>query len=104
MARVSNRLTTATVKAASPGKYSDGSGLWLHKRPDGGGQWFLRVSIHGRRREMGLGSIDEVSLKEARQAAERHRSLVRQGMTRSGSGNASAARRSAICIVYATLR
>ena len=80
MVRTVNRLTAATVKVALPGKYSDGDGLWLHKRSDGGGQWFLRVSIHGRRREMGLGSIDAVTLKEARAIAERQRSLVRQGV------------------------
>lgn len=77
--RLLNRLTAAEVKAAPPGKYADGGGLWLHKRDDGGGQWFLRVSIHGRRREMGLGSFSDVSLKEARQAAEHWRSLARQG-------------------------
>lgn len=80
MAQTVNRLTFTAVKATSPGKYNDGEGLWLHKRPDGGGQWFLRVSIHGRRREMGLGSIAEVSLKETRESADSARTLVRQGV------------------------
>ncbi len=62
--RALNKLTAAKVKNAAPGKYSDGGGLWLHKRPDGGAQWFLRVNIHGRRREMGLGGLLHVSLKE----------------------------------------
>ncbi len=60
-----NKLTAASVKAAPPGKHSDGDGLWLFKRPDGGAQWILRVHVHGRRREMGLGPFPEVSLKEA---------------------------------------
>ncbi|KAB2883688.1 MAG: DUF4102 domain-containing protein [Albidovulum sp.] len=80
MARTLNRLTASQVKAADPGKYADGGGLWLHKRDDGGGQWFLRVTVHGRRREMGLGSVSEVSLKEAREAADKQRALVRQGV------------------------
>nr|WP_210340037.1 site-specific integrase [Brucella melitensis] len=63
-----------------PGKHNDGAGLWLHKRPDGGGQWILRVTIHGRRREMGLGSALEVSLKEAREAAEKWRAMVRSNI------------------------
>ncbi|WP_425471376.1 tyrosine-type recombinase/integrase [Thalassobius vesicularis] len=67
------------MKALPPGKFNDGGGLWLHKRTDGGGQWFLRVQIHGRRREMGLGSLSEVSLKEARDSAERWRAVVREG-------------------------
>ncbi len=79
MVRTLNRLNASTVKASGPGKYADGGGLWLHKRRDGGGQWFLRVSVHGRRREMGLGSIQSVSLKEARQSADHWRSVVRAG-------------------------
>ena len=79
MARALNKLTAVAVKAAAPGKYSDGGGLWLHKREDGGGQWVLRVTVHGRRREMGLGSASAVSLKEARESAERWRGSVRDG-------------------------
>lgn len=74
-----NKLTSVKTKSAGPGKYSDGGGLWLHKRKDGGGQWFLRVTVHGRRREMGLGSLSAVSLKEAREAAEQWRVVARAG-------------------------
>jgi len=77
LTRALNKLTAATVKAASPGKYSDGGGLWLHKRTDGGAQWVLRVTIHGRRREMGLGGFPDISLKAAREAAEKSRGLAR---------------------------
>ncbi|WP_298910110.1 site-specific integrase [uncultured Aliiroseovarius sp.] len=76
---VLNKLTALKVKTASPGKYNDGGGLWLHKRADGGGQWFLRIQIHGRRREMGLGSLSEVGLKEARENAEHWRQIARKG-------------------------
>lgn len=74
-----NRLSAAKVKNAPPGSYCDGGGLWLIKRKDGGAQWVLRVTIHGRRREMGLGNCQSVSLKEAREAAERWRAVVRDG-------------------------
>lgn len=77
--RATNRLTALQVKTAPKGKYNDGNGLWLHKRADGGGQWFLRVTVHGRRREMGLGSASEVSLREARESATKWREAVRQG-------------------------
>ena len=79
MNRSTNRLSAVTVKTATAGKYADGGGLWFHKRPDGGGQWVLRITIHGRRREMGLGSASEVSLKEARISAEHWRSVLRNG-------------------------
>jgi len=75
-----NRLAAATIKAQPPGKYADGRGLWLHKREDGGAQWVLRVTVHGRRREMGLGRYPDVTLKEARAAAEKWRGLVRDGL------------------------
>lgn len=79
MNRSINRLSAVKIKTANTGKYADGGGLWLHKRPDGGGQWVLRITVHGRRREMGLGSASEVSLKEARASAEHWRSVLRDG-------------------------
>lgn len=77
--RAHNRLSAAKVKAAPPGEYCDGRGLWLRKRPDGGAQWVLRVTIHGRRREMGLGGLSDVSLAAAREAAERWRAVAASG-------------------------
>jgi len=74
-----HKLSVFQIKTLGPGKYSDGGGLWFQRRKDGGAQWFLRVQIHGRRREMGLGSVPEVSLKEARHEAERWRAVVRKG-------------------------
>ena len=74
-----NVLSAAKVKNAGPGRYCDGGGLWLYKRQDGGAQWVLRVTVHGRRREMGLGNLQSVSLKKAREAAERWRAVVRDG-------------------------
>ena len=80
MTRALNKLSAITARAALPGKYSDGGGLWLIKRDDGGAQWVLRVHVHGRRREMGLGAFPEVSLKEARGSAEQWRGMVRKGL------------------------
>lgn len=73
-----NKLTAIEVRNAKPGKHSDGGGLWLVKRDGGGGQWVLRVTVHGRRREMGLGSLTTVTLKEAREAAARWTALAKQ--------------------------
>ena len=66
-------------KVSAPGKHADGGGLWLHKREDGSAQWFVRVSIHGRRREMGLGGFPAVSLAHARERAKAAQALVRDG-------------------------
>lgn len=74
-----NKLSAVKVATAEPGKYSDGGGLWLHKREDGGAQWILRVTVYGRRREMGLGSLADVSLKAARAQADKWRAVARDG-------------------------
>ncbi|WP_299872688.1 site-specific integrase [uncultured Sulfitobacter sp.] len=79
MTRALNKLSAQTVKAAPAGKHSDGGGLWIFKNDEGGGKWVLRVHIHGRRREMGLGAFPVVSLKEAREEADKWRAVVRQG-------------------------
>ncbi len=79
MALPRHKLTNSELKAKTPGKYSDGGGLWFHKRPDGGAQWFLRYTIFGRRHEMGLGSFPSVTLKAARQEAEKWQAVVREG-------------------------
>ena len=40
----------------------------------------LRISLGGKRREMGLGSANDVSLKEARELASEYRKLAKQGI------------------------
>jgi hypothetical protein len=64
-----HKLSAAFVRTAPVGKHCDGAGLWLIKRPDGGAQWMLRVAIHGRRREMGLGGLDRTSLKQGKRCS-----------------------------------
>lgn len=80
MTRAMNRLSAMAAKNAPIGKHADGGGLWLHRREDGGAQWFLRIVVHGRRREMGLGRFPDVTLREAREAAVEARALVRTGV------------------------
>lgn len=80
MTRALNKLSALAVKNAGPGKLSDGGGLWLYKRDEGPGQWVLRYTMRSRRREMGLGSVQDVSLKDAREAADRWRSAVAKGL------------------------
>ncbi len=74
-----NRLNARSVATLGAGKYNDGAGLLLHKRKDGGAQWLYRYTIHGRRREMGLGALRNVSLKKARELANQWRSVLHEG-------------------------
>ena len=76
----SNLLTSAFLKSAPTGKHIDGAYLWFIKRPDGGAQCMLRVSLGRKRREMGLGGFPEVSLKDARELAVDYRKMARQGI------------------------
>jgi len=75
-----NQLTSAFLKTAPSGKHLDGLGLWYVKRPNGGSQWMLRISLGGKRREMGLGGFPDVSLKEARELAAEYRKMAKQGI------------------------
>ena len=77
--RARNRLSPAFIRKAPPGKYCDGAGLWLVVRDDGGAQWMLRVTVHKRRREMGLGGYPEISLAAARDLADRWRAMAKLG-------------------------
>ena len=77
--RATNRLSAGFIKTATVGKHCDGGGLWFIKRKDGGAQWMLRVNVHGRRREMGLGGFPSLGLADARKLSERWRSMAAAG-------------------------
>lgn len=69
------------VKSLSrPGRYGDGAGLWLQVGPTGGKSWLLRYAMNGKTQQMGLGSVDDVSLAEARESAATYRKMVRNGI------------------------
>ncbi|MBD3732395.1 MAG: integrase arm-type DNA-binding domain-containing protein [Sphingopyxis sp.] len=72
-------LTALKVKNARPGTYGDGKGLYLRVKPSGSRSWILRVQHQGRRQDIGLGSVDYVTLAEARDAAARLRRVARLG-------------------------
>lgn len=76
----SKRIAATQVDQSPAGKYGDGDGLWLVKSSKKTGSWVLRVSVHGRLRHMGLGAIQDVSLKQAREDAATWRKLARQGV------------------------
>lgn len=78
--RPEKALTAQTVKnATSPGKYFDGHGLYLRVDANGSRFWVQRITIRGKRSELGLGSPSLVPLAEARTAALENRKLARAG-------------------------
>lgn len=74
-----NKLNPRSIPSLPPGKHGDGAGLWLYKRENGGAQWVARVTVNGKRREMGLGPYPDVSLSEARANAADARKIARSG-------------------------
>ena len=88
MPRKSKPLTAGQIKqlkpkhAKRPTAYPVGgvSGLHVQVTPSGARSWFLRATVAGKRREIGLGSCDDVRLGEALEAARDARSMIRNGV------------------------
>lgn len=80
MARLIEKLTPLGVsKKQTPGHYGDGGGLWLQISKFKSKSWVFRYTLHGTRREMGLGATHTVSLAEARQKAKECRLTLLDG-------------------------
>ena len=73
-------LSATRAKALKePGRYSDGGGLHLYISKAGRKSWVQRITIDGRRRDIGLGGLPSVSLAIAREKAAEHRAAVAEG-------------------------
>ncbi len=82
MARAFQRLTALKVaRLKAPGLYADGGGLYLQIKAAGARSWVFRYRTGGRKtpRDMGLGSLESVSLGEARAKAADKRNLILDG-------------------------
>jgi len=76
------RLTARRVDTLSEaGKYHDGggTGLYLRITPSGSRQWVQRVSINGKRKELGLGSPPAITLATARKIALENKGIAMHG-------------------------
>ena len=72
-------LTTLEIKHAKIGMHADGGGLYLQVAKGRGRSWIFRYQVNGRRREMGLGSLADLSVTKARALAEEFRALTKKG-------------------------
>ncbi|WP_019594114.1 integrase arm-type DNA-binding domain-containing protein [Thioalkalivibrio sp. ALM2T] len=75
-----NKLSARQIKNAATGKYEDGGGLRLVVSASGAKKWVLRLTVEGKRREMGLGTYPDVSLATVRENATAFRTLARNGV------------------------
>jgi integrase len=65
-----NKLNVTKIAAlTTPNVYSDGGGLYLRVRKSGTKSWLYIGMLNGKRREIGLGSVLDVSLADARKKA-----------------------------------
>ena len=73
-------LTAAKIRTITKtGLHGDGRGLYLRVAPGGSRGWIQRISIDGRRRDIGLGGYPTVSLAKARLHADANRTAVAEG-------------------------
>lgn len=78
--RTLNKLdprTAATIK--SPGRHSDGGGLYLSVDPNGRRRWVFMYTRDGKRTELGLGGGRDLSLGNARKEAGTLRTILASG-------------------------
>ena len=83
MARQIGLLKALTVSRASEkGLYADGGGLYLQVSATGSKSWIFRYRMNGRKtpRDMGLGSLDTITLAEARDKATEARKSILEGV------------------------
>lgn len=78
------RVSDAALRALKPAdksyKYSVGESLYLEVMPGGSKLWRWKYRIEGKENRLSLGIYPELSLKEARDAVEVARKLVKKGL------------------------
>lgn len=78
--KVRNGLSAAFVRTVKePGRYGDALGLHLVVSPAGSKRWIQRITIRGKRVDLGLGPLSAVSLAEARELAVQNFKEARTG-------------------------
>ena len=78
--RTLNKLTAAAVsKLKTPGRHSDGGGLYLSVDEGGRRRWIFMYTLGGKRFELGLGGGRDLPLAKARAAAATQREILASG-------------------------
>ena len=85
---LTGKLTKKLVENLGAGRHGDGSGLYLVVDPSGARRWIVRVVVKGQRNlkgaplrtDFGLGSVDVVTLNQARDRALEYRRMAKAGL------------------------
>ena len=77
---MAGRLRAKQIGVLRPGRHGDGGTLFIVVEPGGRSRhWVQRLTVDGKRRDLGLGGYPYVGLAEARAAAFANRQLARRG-------------------------
>ena len=80
----SNKLTDTAIKSTKPKdtpyKLSDGGGMYLLVKPNGGKYWHLAYRFNNKQKLLSLGVYPEVSLKDARKKRDDAKKLLAQNI------------------------
>ncbi len=76
---LSARRVTALLSAGRPRRHGDGGCLYLQINGPDRGAWVFMTKRGGKQRPIGLGSVRDVPLKDARELAEACRQAIRKG-------------------------
>ena len=80
----SNKLTDTAIKSTKPKdtpyKLSDGGGMYLLVKPNGGKYWHLAYRFNNKQKLLSLGVYPEVTLKDARKKRDDAKKLLAQNI------------------------
>jgi integrase len=75
-----NKLTAKAVANAKPGFHADGGNLYLSVGKGDAKSWVVRIKVGGKIRDIGIGSLRDVTLADAREKAGEVRKQVAAGV------------------------
>lgn len=79
MATLTSKTVSTRIKG-EPGRFADGNGLYLVVPKAGRAYWMLRFTSNGKRKEMTLAQVDDLSLADARMEAALKKKQLREGL------------------------
>lgn len=79
MAKTTHIISPNTVKTLPEGFHADGGNLYLRVKDSGARSWVFRYKQAGKVTELGLGSIKDRTLKDARELATKMRIAIKDG-------------------------
>src|SRR3981081_1415859 len=80
VAQTSKLTAVGIAKERGPKVLHDGGGLYLRVSASGAKSWVFRFQLEGKRRDMGVGAVQDCSRADARGRATAQRKLRHEGV------------------------